>query len=92
MTRPWFRAKKFGWGWTPASIEGWLVLAAFVAAVAFDIVALRYRTEHGVPVFRALVSFYLWLAALVVALILICWKTGEPPGWRWGNEHDRPQS
>lgn len=91
MTRPWFRAKRYGWGWTPASLEGWLVLAAFLAAVALDVVMLRYRTEHAVPVFHALISFYLCLAALVVALIVICRKTGEPPGWRWGNEHDHPQ-
>jgi uncharacterized membrane protein YhaH (DUF805 family) len=84
VTRRWFRAKKYGWGWTPASIEGWLVLAAFVVLVALDAVVLRYRTQHGVPVFRALVSFYLRLAILVVALIVICLKTGEPPRWRWG--------
>jgi hypothetical protein len=91
VTRPWFRGKKYGWGWTPARVEGWLVLAAFVAAVALDVVVLRYRTDHGVPVLRAMVSFYLCLTLLVVALTVICWKTGEPPRWRWGNEHDHPQ-
>ena len=84
MTRRWFRAKKYGWGWTPASIGGWLVLAAFLVLVVLDAVVLRYRAQHGVPLFRAFVSFYLWLSILVVALIVICWKTGEPPRWRWG--------
>jgi hypothetical protein len=91
VTRPWFRVKKYGWGWTPASVEGWLVLAAFVAAVALDGVVLRFRTDHGLPVFRAMVSFYLCLAVLVVALIVICWKTGEPPRWPRGDEHDHPE-
>lgn len=85
MTRRWFRAKTYGWGWTPASVEGWLVMAAFLAAVAADAGVLIYRTRHGVPMFPALVTFYLGLAVLIVALVLICWKTGEPPRWRWGN-------
>jgi hypothetical protein len=85
VTKPWFRTKRYGWGWTPARIEGWLVLAAFLAGVALNAVVLIYRTQHGVPMFRALVAFYLCLAILVVALIVVCWKTGEPPRWRWGN-------
>ena len=92
MTRPWFRTEKYGWGWTPASIEGWLALAAFVAGVALDVVVLRHRPDHGVPVFRALVLFYLWLAALVVAPIVAWRKTGEPPRWLWVREHEHPQS
>ena len=91
MTNLWFRAKKYGWGWTPVRFEGWLVLAAFLAGVALDAAALIYRTQHGVPMFRALVAFYLCLVVLVVALIVSCWKTGESPRWRWGNEYDDTQ-
>jgi hypothetical protein len=29
---PWFRRKSFGYGWTPASWEGWLATALFVLA------------------------------------------------------------
>ncbi len=91
MTRPWFRAKKYGWGWTPARIEGWLVLAAFLAGVALNVVVLIDRTQHGVPMFRALVAFYLCLAVLVAILIVVCCRTGEPLRWRWGNYRDHPQ-
>jgi hypothetical protein len=85
VTTPWFRTKKYGWGWTPATIEGWLVLAAFMAGVVLNVVVLIYRTQHGVPMDHALVAFYLCLAALVAALIVVCWRTGEPPRWRWGD-------
>lgn len=30
--KPWFGPKKFGYGWSPRSWEGWLVTAAAVAA------------------------------------------------------------
>ena len=29
----WFARKTIGWGWTPASWQGWLVTAAYVAIV-----------------------------------------------------------
>ena len=35
---PWFRAKRFGWGWTPITWEGWLVtLLGVVAFLAIDL-------------------------------------------------------
>ncbi len=33
MERLWFKRRRFGWGWVPASREGWLTLVAFVVAV-----------------------------------------------------------
>jgi hypothetical protein len=85
MTRLWFRAKRYGWGWTPAGVEGWLVMAAFVVAVVVDGGVLLYRVRHGVGARQALVPFYAVLGGLVVALLVTCWKTGEPPRWRWGS-------
>lgn len=31
----WFRAKEYGWGWYPATWEGWLVLLVFIALWIF---------------------------------------------------------
>lgn len=85
MTRPWFRAKRYGWGWTPASVEGWLVMAAFLVAVVIDSAVLIYRVRHSIGRRQALVPFYAVLGGLVVALLVVCWKTGERPRWRWGD-------
>jgi hypothetical protein len=30
------------------------------------------------------VLFGIYLVALSVAFVAICWFTGEPPRWRWG--------
>jgi hypothetical protein len=84
--RLWFRAKRYGWGWTPATIEGWLVMAAFVAAIIVDAVGLIHRTRTGVDVRSAMVTFYVWIGILLVALAGVCWMTGERPRWRWGKE------
>lgn len=65
--RPWFGPKRLGWGWSPASWQGWAVTAGFVVVV---VVAMRitHRSAAGI-------------AALAVFL-LICFLTGEPPGSR----------
>lgn len=84
MKKPWFRAKNYGWGWYPASWQGWVVLLAHVGLML-----------GGTAVFTALVDetpyeagaapyFYAYVVALTAALLAVCGKTGERPGWRWG--------
>jgi hypothetical protein len=81
----WFQARRYGWGWTPVTIQGWFVVVVFLAAIAADVVFLIYRTRTGADMGSAMVTFYLWLAVLIVALLAVCWLTGERPRWRWGN-------
>lgn len=85
MTKLWFAARRYGWGWTPASIEGWLVVSLFLAAVSVNTVVFVYRLRSGGDVRAATISFLLWLAILAGALFVICWMTGERPRWRWGD-------
>lgn len=79
--RVWFKAKRFGWGWTPATPEGWIVVGMFLASLLGSTIALvRFRPEAP-----AVVAEHVAVAAvLTAALIAICAKTGEKPGWRWG--------
>jgi hypothetical protein len=80
----WFRAKTYGWGWTSASIEGWLVTALFLAAVVLDVVVLRGLLGTGNAA-TAWTVFSGVLAVLVAALFAICWLAGERPRWHWGD-------
>jgi hypothetical protein len=86
MTRLWFHARSYGWGWTPATIEGWLVVAAFVAATLINTGVLVYRTRAGSHSRSAMLAFLLAQAVCVGLVIAICWMTGERPRWRWGNQ------
>jgi len=85
MTTLWFRAKRYGWGWTPVTIQGWLVIMAFIAATLIDTIVFMHRVQSGADIRSALSIFLLSLAFLTAALITICCKTGERPRWRWGN-------
>lgn len=77
----WFKAKLFGWGWTPATREGWLVLGVFVALI----VGNAYRLGLFDPqLAEPPVEFLVETVLLTLLLLLICWRTGERPRWQWG--------
>jgi hypothetical protein len=76
----WFPAKRYGWGWgVPQTWQGWLVIVCYLALVAAGIVAIDPA--------RSPASFVGYLMLLSMLLVAICWATGEPPRWRWG-DHD----
>ena len=75
----WFPAKRYGWGWgPPRTWQGWLVLAAFFALLAVGAIVFLPKQETG--------GFLAYTAVLVALLIAICYVTGEPPRWRWGDK------
>ena len=81
--RLWFKAKTYGWGWTPATWEGWAVTIADLAAV---LGWTMYVATH--PALAARPDF-VWLlllpiVALATLLMIVCWLKGERPRWRWG--------
>ena len=77
-TRYWFRAKRYGWGWTPCTWQGWAVLAAFVALLGADAAVFPFR--------RALPAYLAGVGGLTLGLIAVCWAKGERPRWRWGDD------
>lgn len=92
MKKLWFRAKRYGWGWYPVSWQGWVVtiLYAFVLALSVGR-ASNYALEHapdGLSLVAPLALHILWIAFLIGTLIAICYKTGEEPGWSWGQEEE----
>jgi hypothetical protein len=74
----WFPAKRYGWGWgPPRTWQGWLVLLGFFALLAAGAVVFLPKAQTG--------YFLVYTAVLVAGLIAICYATGEPPKWRWGD-------
>ena len=76
----WFPAKTYGWGWgLPLTWQGWLVLAAYGVLIVMGILLFPPATER--------ITFLLYITALSVGLVIVCWLKGEPPRWQWGR-HD----
>ena len=75
----WFRANSYGWGWgLPLKWQGWLVLTLYTAGIA---AANIYFSPAVSPT-----KFTLAISVLSGLLVAVCWKTGEPPSWRWGKK------
>lgn len=79
----WFKAKRYGWGWYPASWEGWLVTTLYVLFILYraNKVSLMFDTESSF-IFR----YTFEIIFMTVPLLLICYLKGERPKWRWGDE------
>ncbi len=77
--RYWFPAKRYGWGWgVPATWQGWVVLVTYLALVLGGAPIIHPRANA--------VGYFLYVTAWTLVLVAICWRTGEPPRWRWGEK------
>jgi hypothetical protein len=68
----WFKAKTYGWGWTPNTWQGWSVILLYSVLLVLIMVYF--------PSFWKAIG----IAIIIVTLFAICYKTGEKPRWRWG--------
>ena len=83
MPRYWFRQKKFGYGATPDTWQGW-VLSIVSAALLLVVVVTGPSIQDNA--LRA-VWMILGSAAILVPTILIAYLKTEG-GWRWRNGND----
>lgn len=80
----WFKVKLYGWGWTPAKWQGWLVIAIYLLLV-FIVARQREESIPGNPDSGSnFLTFALPIIMLTVLLIFIAYKKGEKPRWQWG--------
>jgi len=76
----WFRAKLYGWGWTPATWQGWAVTLLFLAYV----ISLAVGLSGHDPTPLELKFFFGKLIVAIIIIVIIGSLTGERPRWRWG--------
>lgn len=81
----WFKRKLYGWGWTPATWQGWLVIGVWFICVLF----LAFTIDENSPPREVMFTFILPMALLTATLIRICYKTGEKPRWQWGESRKK---
>ncbi len=60
--------------------QGWVGVVLYVLSV----VALAQTLDNRSTPREIAFTFVLPVAILTVALIVLCYKTGEKPRWQWG--------
>ena len=84
MNRYWFKPKRYGYGATPVSWEGWLVTGLAVAIIFVSSLTL---VGQGRPNPIALVIWLAIVSATVVGLSIVGRrKTDGAWRWRWGSD------
>jgi len=71
----WFGQKKYGFGWTPLTWQGWAIVAVYTIGILSDLYVVR---DHA--------TFLLHALLYTVLLIAICYLKGETPRWNWGKK------
>lgn len=77
----WFKRKLYGWGWTPARWQGWLIILVFIVFLIWNGFSLGPDENIGT---EQITWFFGRIIISVSILITICYKTGEKPKWQWG--------
>lgn len=85
----WFKAKLYGWGWTPAKWQGWCVVFIYILLI-LSLVLTREEAIPGNPDSGSnFLTFALPIIVLTVLLIIVAYKKGEKPRWQWGLPKER---
>lgn len=73
----WFKRKLYGWGWTPATWQGWLVVGIWALFFTFSMLYVNDLWLKNLIIFIS-----------IIILLAICYKKGEPPKWQWGKRRE----
>jgi hypothetical protein len=72
----WFKARLYGWGWTPVKWQGWLTILVFLALLVY----FSSKIDGENTFFR----FFVPVGVLTVILVIIGYWKGEKPRWQEG--------
>ena len=75
----WFKRKLYGFGWTPATKQGWIVLGVYLVFVVG--VTVSIEISNTAP---SAAEVLLPVALATGVLLAVIIKTGEPLKWQWG--------
>lgn len=78
----WFKRKRYGYGWTPSSREGWLLIVAYLAVVIFG--GFFFSNKLGSGDMFYTIAYSIFVPTLTTVLLLITIRKAPKGKWRWG--------
>lgn len=80
----WFKRRRYGYGWTPVTWKGWLIIGVFLTVVLGGSWYLTQQKPE--PTDTDIFWFYTALFIAVVMLFIFTRLKGPYPKWRWGKK------
>ncbi|MEO5646264.1 MAG: hypothetical protein ABIO57_04170 [Candidatus Paceibacterota bacterium] len=84
MEKLWFKRKRYGYGWTPSTWQGWTVLLVYVLSIAFFAENSRNFTKTSDIVIGFIIPTFMF----TILLLIVTWTKGETPRWQWGDKDE----
>lgn len=81
----WFKRRRYGYGWTPVTRQGWLTVLLFLVVVLSSAVITIKDTPRNTFTTQSFI-FLGFLAIAIVLVVIISLMKGPVPKWRWGNK------
>ena len=85
--RYWFKRRRYGYGWTPVTTEGWITVLVFLVFIACTSVILLPSADKPFSSLQ-LVIFLMFLVSAIFIMVGISYAKGPMPRWRWGKKPD----
>ena len=73
----WFARKKYGYGWSPSTWQGWLTILIYFLLI---LIAGLFLAESSLNMFM-----YIVIVA-TISLLALCGFKGPTPKWQWGDK------
>lgn len=90
VNKYWFKRKRYGYGWTPSSKRGWLLISIYLFVVIFGGYFFSDKLESG-NIFYS-IAYLIFIIVSTTILLLITIRKAPKGRWRWGwNEADNPK-
>ena len=82
----WFKRKLYGWGWTPATWQGWLVTLVYFILILILVLNIEESIPENPDSGSNFLVFGLPIIVLSLLFIYIAYRKGEKPKWQWGKD------
>ncbi len=80
----WFKRKLYGWGWTPATWQGWVCIVLYLVVLGI----LVLRLDETAQISELVRTFFVPLGVATAVLLGLTFWRGESPRWQWGLPKD----
>lgn len=80
----WMKRRRYGWGWTPVTWQGWLFMILQLG-ILFT-AALQLPPKPVQPSTAQLARFLIIVVLVIISLVLVSSIAAPEPHWRWGKK------